>query len=57
MKLANQLGVILSTFLCLILTIAPANAEESQSILERLTGTWIATGNSFGSDITTEMTW
>lgn len=43
--------------MCLIMTIPSANAEEPQNILDRFTGTWISTGNSFGADVKTEMMW
>ncbi|MEP3467537.1 MAG: hypothetical protein ABJN65_16065 [Parasphingorhabdus sp.] len=47
----------MGAFLCLVLTAPSLQAEDSPTILERFTGTWIASGNSFGDDVEVKMTW
>lgn len=57
MKSASQISIVLGALLCLILASPSTNAEEPSTILDRFTGTWTATGNSFGDDIESEMVW
>ena len=41
------------------LTIRPsaAHASDQQSMFDLVTGSWVASGNSFGPDVKSEMTW
>lgn len=57
MRIAKQFGTSLLVCLCLLFSIPPAQAEETPNILDRFTGVWTATGNSFGESIKTEMRW
>lgn len=57
MRIAKQIGTCLLVCFCFIFGTPPAHAEETQNILERFTGVWTATGNSFGDTIKTEMRW
>lgn len=57
MKLAKSFGAIFAILLYLAFSVSPAKTEKPQTVLDRFTGTWTATGNSFGDDIKTTMIW
>ncbi|MEL6876015.1 MAG: hypothetical protein AAGM33_11125 [Pseudomonadota bacterium] len=57
MRFINRSVAICWAALMLIFAAPHAVAEQKASVLERISGTWTATGNSFGENVKSRMVW
>lgn len=57
MTLISRSTLFLPALLLMAVAAVPAMAEQEAPVLERMAGTWTATGNSFGPNVKSRMVW